>query len=1465
MTTHCPACRQWSALPPDLGVASGVALVLPKCEHCGAALPVEGRYGLCGECGRHHRTDYEVCPFKVEGISTGAPVDEVAAGPYSIEAQKRRPKKRSEEYYWQLYFDYRDKLDENAEFQVPGSEPESEEPPHPADMPVHISDYAPAGNGHGHSQPGYGNGSRASGANSTNGNGNGNGYGNGNGKKGVPPQAARVDLAVADNVSLTLFPEIDLASASLEEIAPVKVGAGNYNEFEYELISDPSRLAEVAELLASEKVVGIDTETTGLDPHTSELLLLQISTTDKVYIVDCRRVVPLALKAFLENQAVMKVAQNAKFEYVMLRQQAGITVNNMFDTMLAERLLMAGIGREISLKAIAQKYIGATLDKSVRESFYKLAMHGDAYLAPEQLHYAARDAFIMIPIWRQMMPELKKHKLLPVAELEFMCIPAVGDLELAGVRIDTERWRKIIADVAVQREKSAEELSELLAPASMQATMFGVPSINLNSNMQLLEAFVTLGVNLPDTMEATLVKFDHPAVAKLLEYRSHEKTLSAFGENVLGLINPKTGRIHPDFNQYGADTGRFSCIAGDTLISTTKGLRRIDEIKATDYVQTSFGPREALASWCNGVRPLMKVTLSDGRVLRLTSDHRVLTGQGSTWKPVSDLSVGDNMFLSLREADLDGTVPVPTIEIDPGTYYAKRKATIPTALSVELCELAGLITADGTFVENQSHRTIRGKRGVRFTKAHYDRVIIDFGWGDEQLIEKVIGYSSRLFGIPFVEHRHKTARRLQLASTQVSNALANLGLSGTAHTKRVPNAILSAQAIFQAAYLRGLFEGDGHITKDGEHVGLTSVNRELLETVQSMLSFLGCYASIRERKDSSGFSGAPRYALGIPGSENVTRFMRIVGFMSSRKNERALNARRTPAGSVTPIRISGAKLYREAVLHGMVTPSRKSVKPFIPYYKASPQGTTTLDKLLERWGDLPELEMAKSYRQRALHCVRVVSIEPDGVGPVYDLTVDGVSEFLANGLVVHNCTKPNVQQIPATSDFRKCFVAAPGYKLITCDYSQCELRVLAELSGDPAFVDAFTSGQDLHTLTASQMFGVPVDQVQKPQRSAAKAINFGLAYGMGPGGLAPRLGVTLDEAKSLISKYFAAYPGIQRWLDKAAKDAVRLGYSATPLGRKRFYNLPDESLKRHNEDEWRKQIAAIERQGKNSPIQGCVVGSTRIFEETHGYVPIESLRGQVVSVWDGSEFSQAVVVYSGQKQLVRIRLWDGNNIECSPDHRFLVRPTTGNDMWKTPGEFKPQNRLILGEAVPDWALEPTMPTRRYSPVWNAKDVSLRDIGDSVALGEWLGRLASDGSLHDGAACLLVAEHEEVLLPRLREISERLGHVGYSVRSTVEKPKRFHRLNISSRAIVHELRALGIKERVPDCAWQNGPLLAAYLRGMFDGDGTVNNDGAFLVFGQGSKHLNWAREIQQALLLFGIRSRVNVCADRVNVR
>jgi hypothetical protein len=404
------------------------------------------------------------------------------------------------------------------------------------------------------------------------------------------------------------------------------------------------------------------------------------------------------------------------------------------------------------------------------------------------------------------------------------------------------------------------------------------------------------------------------------------------------------------------------------------------------------------------------------------------------------------------------------------------------------------------------------------------------------------------------------------------------------------------------------------------------------------------------------------------------------------------------------------------------------------------------------------------------------------------------------------------------------------------------------------------------------MFGVPVDQVQKPQRSAAKAINFGLAYGMGPGGLAPRLGVQLDEAKELIAKYFKAYPGIQRWLDKAGKDAVRLGYSATPLGRKRFYNMPDESLKKFSEDDWRKQIAAIERQGKNTPIQGCVHGDTRILVKGVGYVQIREVCGREVEVWDGQRFVKAMVAASGKKRLVRMTLRGGYHIECSPDHKFWVACNNGYRWvwkWKTPSEIRAQNRVALNATAVEWSYPLDIPAAVPGTAYNSSRADLSSMGDVRRLGEWLGRVASDGSLGDNkTVSLLVAEHEEAILGTLAATTEHWGHVHHSVRVTETQPARLHRLTLAGKGLHGQLVSVGIKERVPDFAWHDSTLLAAYLRGLFDGDGTVQPDGALLTFGRGDKHLKWAREVQEALLLLGVRSRINVYTNqhnRINLR
>ena len=726
MHTRCPRCYHWNLLPAYYPADRPLQ---PLCDGCGDLLPGTAyahRYALCRVCLHRYAGDYTacpVCPAANDAAAVLAWQDRRFATPVATSAPL------SDRYCTDLWQSY-------------GQEQTGKQ------------------------KSSYGNGSNGGPRTSSNGsysNGTSNGPGrkDGNGTRPasaparapaailVPPAPAADAVAFMPSGPVALF-EMEAVARPLNAngdapapTAPVRSDEG-LSGVEYELISDAARLHEVVDLLSAEPVLGVDTETDGLDPYTTRLLLLQVATPHKAYIVDCQRVDPLPFKPILESGRSLKLLQNAKFDYKILKQIAGIELCNVFDTMLAERLLTAGRAREVSLRQIALKYCGIVMDKTIRKSF--VGVRGDGYLSEEQLTYAARDALILFEIQRLQAAELKKLRMNQVAELEFQCVAAVGDMELAGVKIDTVKWREILRRVTIERNRTAEELNEIVATVARQSTMFGVPTINLNSGQQIIETFGRLGVELSDTSEATLTKAgDHPAIKKLLEYRSHEKTLSAFGEHLLDMINAQTGRLHPNFQQYGADTGRFSC------------------------------------------------------------------------------------------------------------------------------------------------------------------------------------------------------------------------------------------------------------------------------------------------------------------------------------------------------------------------------------------------------------------------------------------------------------TDPNVQQIPATSDFRSCFVAAEGYKLVTSDYSQAELRILAELSGDPAFVEAFMSGGDLHAITASQMFQVPLDQVTKTQRSAAKSINFGLAYGRGPGSLALQLGVSPDEAKALIEKYFQAYTGIQQWLDKAARDAVRKGYSDTPLGRRRFYDVPNR-----DDPEYRSKIGSIERQGKNTPIQGSNADMTKI-------------------------------------------------------------------------------------------------------------------------------------------------------------------------------------------------------------------------------------------------------------------------------
>ncbi len=175
------------------------------------------------------------------------------------------------------------------------------------------------------------------------------------------------------------------------------------------------------------------------------------------------------------------------------------------------------------------------------------------------------------------------------------------------------------------------------------------------------------------------------------------------------------------------------------------------------------------------------------------------------------------------------------------------------------------------------------------------------------------------------------------------------------------------------------------------------------------------------------------------------------------------------------------------------------------------------------------------------------------------------------------CGSPGLHQVPNEPKYRQCFRAPAGRKLVIADFSQIEMRILAEFSGDEALLAAFNSGADLHRSTYSQMLGTPLNEVTNEQRSQAKGLNFGLVYGMGAEGLANKINCTVPEAEKLIEKYFAAYPGVARWLNEAANTAVNERQSRSASGRlwKFSFDIKDRS-----------QLGALKRVGKNAPIQG---------------------------------------------------------------------------------------------------------------------------------------------------------------------------------------------------------------------------------------------------------------------------------------
>lgn len=262
----------------------------------------------------------------------------------------------------------------------------------------------------------------------------------------------------------------------------------------------------------------------------------------------------------------------------------------------------------------------------------------------------------------------------------------------------------------------------------------------------------------------------------------------------------------------------------------------------------------------------------------------------------------------------------------------------------------------------------------------------------------------------------------------------------------------------------------------------------------------------------------------------------------------------------------------------------------LPVIKKTKSGYSTDSEVLEKLlDDHPIVEKILEYRTMS----KLRATYVDGMIPLINPETKRIhakfnQTVTATGRI--SCTEPNLQNIPIRTELgrelRKIFIAKDGYTLLDADYSQVELRVLAHMSGDKTMIDAFNNDDDIHAITASQVFNVPLENVTKQMRSEAKAVNFGIVYGISDFGLATNIHTSRKKAKIYIEKYFETYPKIKEYMDSSVANCKEKGYVETLWGRRRY--VPEIHSNNYNVRQFGERVAM------NAPIQGTAADIIKV-------------------------------------------------------------------------------------------------------------------------------------------------------------------------------------------------------------------------------------------------------------------------------
>lgn len=332
-----------------------------------------------------------------------------------------------------------------------------------------------------------------------------------------------------------------------------------------------STLEECIEYLSNLKEIAIDTETEGLFNHSNKIIMLQVGDNQRQYIIDVRNVDISPLRSILENPNIVKVLQNASFDYKFLRMY-NIMLNNIWDTQIAEMILTTGLDASVSLATIAKRYLDIDLDKTVRTTFNKKTTE----FTDSQIIYGAYDIKLLLDIKKKQLDLIIANGLENTLSLENLYVDVLGDIEYNGFYLDAEEWLKLNLVNKENLSKCRATLDNYIFTNNIekfidsQIDLFRegkVTTINWDSPIQVIKflehididtTVIEKGVTKKSSDAKHLGKHrKHPFVSLYLEYKKVDKEVSTYGEEFLRHINPVTKRVHSEFWQI-VSTGRIS-------------------------------------------------------------------------------------------------------------------------------------------------------------------------------------------------------------------------------------------------------------------------------------------------------------------------------------------------------------------------------------------------------------------------------------------------------------------------------------------------------------------------------------------------------------------------------------------------------------------------------------------------------------------------------------------------------------------------------------------------------------------------------------------------------------------------------------------------------------------------------------------------------------------------------------------